>query len=73
MISLSSTSKKSWGVRVRRALQLLGGVLECFYSASGVFARQFRPDSGNLSQTKARRDIGATVTVLDKDRGFHEP
>src|SRR5882762_5647870 len=70
MISLSSTSKKSWGVRVRRALQLLGGVLGVLLLSLPAFSQgNFGRILGTVTDQSGGVISGATVTVLDKERG----
>src|SRR5882762_6458976 len=70
MISLRSTSKKSWGVRVRRALQLLGGVLGVLLLSLPAYSQG---STGRILGTVVDQSGGtvanAAVTVLDKDRG----
>ncbi len=70
MISLRSTSKKSWGVRVRRALQLLGGMMGLLLFCLPLFSQG---NSGRILGTVMDQSggvvSGATVTVLDVDRG----
>src|SRR5882762_4258078 len=70
MISLSSTSKKSWGVRVRKTLQLLGCVLGVLLLSLPAFSQgSFGRILGTVSDQSGGTIAGATVTVLDKDRG----
>src|SRR5467141_1574561 len=70
MISLSSTSKKSWGVRVRRALQLLGGVLGVLLLSLPAFSQaNFGRILGTVTDQSGGVISGATVTVTDTERG----
>src|SRR6266850_5121147 len=70
MISLSSTSKKSWGVRVRKAFQLLGGMLGMVLFSLPAFSQgNFGRILGTVTDQSGGVISGATVTVLDKDRG----
>ncbi len=70
MISLRSTSKKSWGVRVRRALQLLGGMMGMVLFSLPAFSQgNFGRILGTVTDQSGGVISGATVTVLDKDRG----
>jgi hypothetical protein len=70
MISLHATGKRSWGVRVRKALQILGGVMGVLLlslpaSSQGSYGRIL----GTVTDQSGGTVSGATVTVLDKDRG----
>src|SRR5467141_122664 len=70
MISFRSTSKKSWGVRVRKAFQLLGGVLGMVLFSLPAFSQgNFGRILGTVTDQSGGVISGATVTVLDKDRG----
>src|SRR5467141_4626691 len=70
MISFRSTSKKSWGVRVRKAFQLLGGVLGMVLFSLPAFSQgSFGRILGTVTDQSGGTVSGATVTVLDKDRG----
>src|SRR5467141_2739070 len=70
MISLRSTSKKSWGVRVRKAFQLLGGMLGMvLFSLPAISQGNFGRILGTVTDQSGGVISGATVTVLDKDRG----
>src|SRR3981081_2061286 len=70
MISLRSTSKKSWGVRVRKAFQLLGGMLGMILFSLPAFSQgSFGRILGTVTDQSGGVISGATVTVLDKDRG----
>src|SRR3979490_2035101 len=70
MNSLRSTSKRSWGVSFRKAMQLLGGamgvLLLCLpLFSQGVFGRIM----GTVSDQTGGVISGATVTVTDTERG----
>jgi hypothetical protein len=70
MISLRSTSKKSWGVRVRKAFQLLSGILTMLLLSLPAFSQgNFGRILGTVTDQSGGVISGATVTVLDKDRG----
>src|ERR1700694_5583651 len=70
MISLRSTSNRSWGVHFRKAMQFLGGVLGVLLLCVPLFSQG---SSGRILGTVVDQSggtvSGATVTVLDKDRG----
>src|ERR1700682_6388659 len=70
MISLGSTSKKSWVVRFRNGMQLLGGTMAvlllclplCSQGTCGRITGTVADQTGGVIS-------GATVTVTDTDRG----
>src|SRR5260221_2748245 len=70
MISLRSTSKRSRGVRFRKALQLLGGVMGVLLLCLPLFSQG---SSGRILGTVTDQTggviSGATVTVTDTERG----
>src|SRR5713226_387125 len=70
MISLRSTSKGSWGVRFRKAIQLLGGVMGMLLLCLPLFSQG---SSGHILGTVTDQSggvvAGATVTVTDTARG----
>src|SRR5712692_3464216 len=70
MSSLRSTSKTSWGVRFRKAIQLLGGVMGMLLLCLPLFSQG---SSGRILGTVTDRSggvvAGATVTVTDTERG----
>src|SRR6267143_4595083 len=72
MISLRSTSKKSWGVRVRKAFQLLGCLLGVLLLSLPAFSQGGSTGRilGTVVDQSGGSVAGATVTVLDKDRGI---
>src|SRR5712692_4605903 len=70
MISLRSTSKRPWGVRFRKAMHLLGGVMGVLLLclplfSQGVFGRIL----GTVTDQSGGVISGATVTVVDTERG----
>src|SRR5229473_1212934 len=71
MISLHSTSKKSWGIRVRKALQILGGMMGMLLLSLPLFSQGGSTGRilGTVTDQSGGTVTGATVTVLDKDRG----
>jgi hypothetical protein len=70
MSSLRSTSKRSWGVSFRKALQLLGGVMGVLLLCLPLFSQG---SSGRILGTVTDQSggvvSGATVTVIDTERG----
>src|SRR5712691_11243887 len=70
MITLSSTSNRSWGVRFRKAVQLLGGVMGMLLLCMPLFSQG---SSGRILGTVTDQSggviSGATVTVTDTERG----
>src|SRR6266478_5212676 len=70
MISLRSTSKRSWGVGFRKAFQMLGGVMGMLLLCLPLFSQG---SSGRILGTVTDQSggvvSGATVTVTDTDRG----
>src|SRR5712692_7302213 len=70
MSSLRSTSKRSWGVRFRKALQLLGGAMGMLLLSLPLFSQG---SSGRILGTVTDQSgsviAGATVTVTDTERG----
>ena len=71
MNSLRSTSKKSWGVSFRKAMQLLGGTMAVLLLclplfSQGVFGRLW----GTITDQSGGVISGATVSVTDTDRGI---
>src|ERR1700687_4206074 len=70
MTSLSSTSKKCWGVRFRKSLQLLGGVMGVLLLCLPAFSQgSFGRILGTVTDQSGGVVSGATVTVQDTDRG----
>src|SRR6266571_1580603 len=70
MISLRSTRKTSWGVRFRKAIQLLGGVMGMLLLCLPLFSQG---SSGRILGTVTDQSggviSGATVSVTDTERG----
>src|SRR6267143_2012182 len=70
MISLRSTSKKSWGVQLRKAAQLLGGVMGVLLLCLPLFSQGvFGRIMGTVTDQSGGVISGATVTVTDTERG----
>src|SRR6266699_3313336 len=70
MIYLRSTRKTSWGVRFRKAIQLLGGVMGMLLLCLPLFS-QGSPGRilGTVTDQSGGVISGATVTVTDTERG----
>src|SRR2546421_5374382 len=70
MSSLNSTSKRSWGVGLRKAAQLLGGTMAVLLLCLPLFSQG---NAGRIMGTVTDQSggvvSGATVTVIDTDRG----
>src|SRR6266403_1934689 len=70
MNSLRSMSKRSWGVRFRKAMQLLGGAMGVLLLCLPLFSQG---SSGRIKGTVTDQSGGvvsaATVTFIDTDRG----
>jgi hypothetical protein len=70
MISLRSTSKRCWGVRFRKAVRLLGGVMGVLLLCLPLFSQG---NTGRITGTVTDQTggvvSGATVTVTDTERG----
>src|SRR5260370_34834330 len=70
MISLLSTSKKSWGVGFRNVIHLLGGMMGMLLLCLPLFSQG---SSGRILGTITDQSggviSGATVTVTDTERG----
>src|SRR5260221_9324517 len=70
MISLRSTSKRSWGVRFRKGLQLLGGVMGVLLLCLPLFSQgTFGRILGTVTDQSGGVISGANVTVTDTERG----
>jgi hypothetical protein len=70
MSSLRSTSNKSWGVRFRKAVQLLGGVMAVLLLCLPLFSQgSFGRIMGTVTDQSGGVVSGATVTITDTDRG----
>jgi hypothetical protein len=70
MISLRSTSRRTWGVRSRTAVQFLAGVMGILLLCLPVFSQG---SSGRILGTVTDQSggvvAGATVTITDTERG----
>src|SRR6266566_2944108 len=70
MNSLRSMSKRSWGVSLRKAMQLLGGAMGVLLLCLPLFSQG---NAGRIMGTVTDQSggvvSGATVTVIDTDRG----
>src|SRR6195256_857187 len=70
MSSLNSTSKRSWGVGLRKGAQMLGGVMGVLLLCLPLFSQG---NAGRIMGTVMDQSGGtianATVTVIDTDRG----
>jgi carboxypeptidase family protein len=67
---LNSASKRSWGVSFRKALQLLGGMMGMLLLSLPLFSQgNFGRILGTVTDQSGGTVSGATVTVLDTDRG----
>ncbi len=69
MSSLNSRNK-SWGVRLRKALQVLGGTLGVLLLCLPLFSQaNFGRILGTVTDSSGGVVSGATVTIVDNDRG----
>src|SRR6202047_2188493 len=70
MISSRLTSNGSWGVRFRKAVQILAGAMGMLLLSLPAFSQgSFGRILGTVTDQSGGVVAGATVTVLDKDRG----
>jgi Carboxypeptidase regulatory-like domain/TonB dependent receptor len=70
MNSLRSAYKRSWGVRFRKALQLLAGALGVLLLCLPLFSQgSYGRILGAVTDQSGGVISGATVTIIDKDRG----
>jgi hypothetical protein len=70
MSSSNSTSKRSWGVGLRKAMQFLGGTLGVLLLCLPMFSQgSFGRIMGTVTDQSGGVVAGATVTITDKDRG----
>jgi hypothetical protein len=70
MTSLNSSSKP-WGVRFRKALQMLGGTLGVLLLSLPLFSQgNFGRILGTVTDTSGGVVAGATVTIVDTERGL---
>src|ERR1700730_31842 len=71
MISSRSTSNSSWGVRFRKASQILCGAMGMLLLSLPAFSQgSFGRILGTVTDQSGGVISSATVTVLDKDRGI---
>src|SRR6266853_5965020 len=70
MSSLRSTSKRSWSVRFRKAMQLLGGTMGVLLLCVPLFSQG---SAGRIVGTVTDQSggvvAGATITITDTERG----
>jgi len=70
MSSSNSTGKKPWGVGLRKALLLLGGTMGMLLLCLPLFSQgSFGRILGTVTDQSGGVVSGATVTVLDTQRG----
>jgi hypothetical protein len=70
MSSLRSESKRSWGIRFRKAVQLLAGTLGMLLLCLPLFSQgNFGRILGTVTDQSGGVISGAIVTVLDTERG----
>src|SRR6202521_6366478 len=70
MISVIAKGKSCWGARTKSAVQLLGGVFAVLLLCLPAFSQgSFGRILGTVSDQSGGVVSGATVTVLDTDRG----
>src|SRR5882762_6874267 len=70
MSSLNSTSKKPWGVGLRKALLLLSGTMGMLLLCLPLFSQgTFGRIMGTVTDQSGGVVSGATVTIVDTDRG----
>ena len=70
MSSLRSAYKRAWGVRFRKALQLLAGTLGGLLLCLPLFSQgSYGRILGAITDQSGGVISGATVTIIDKDRG----
>src|SRR5579864_2941579 len=70
MSSLRSESNRSWGIRFRKAVQLLVGTMGMLLLCLPLFSQgNFGRILGEVTDQSGGVVAGATVTVIDKDRG----
>src|ERR1700687_1980527 len=68
------SSKKNWGVCLQKSLQILGGILGVLLLCLPAFSQgSFGRILGTVFDQSGGVISGATVTVLDKDRGISRP
>ena len=70
MSSLHSSSKRPWGFRFRKAAQLLAGTMGVLLLCLPLFSQgNFGRILGEVTDQSGGVVAGATVTIIDKDRG----
>ena len=69
MSSLCSASETTWGVRFRKAVQLLVGTVGVLLLCLPAFSQGSSRILGTVTDTSGGVVSGATVTIIDKDRG----
>jgi hypothetical protein len=70
MISSSSANKKCWNVSFRKTVALLGGILGVLLLGLPMFSQgSFGRILGTVTDQSGGVVSGATVTVVDTDRG----
>src|SRR5579863_4723517 len=70
MSSLRSEGKKSWSIRFRKAVQLLVGTMGVLLLCLPLFSQgNFGRILGDVTDQSGGAVSGATVTVLDTQRG----
>src|SRR5579864_3367059 len=70
MSSLRFAGKRPWGVRFRKALPLLAGTMGVLLLCLPLFSQgNFGRILGNVTDQSGGVISGATVTIIDKDRG----
>src|SRR5260370_42043104 len=70
MSSLRSASKSSWNIRFRKAAQLLIGTMGLLLLCLPLFSQgNFGRILGIVTDSSGGVVAGATVTIIDKDRG----
>src|SRR5579863_9862384 len=70
MSSLRSASRRPWGVRFRKALQLLVGTMGVLLLCLPLFSQgSYGRILGIVTDQSGGVISGATVTIIDKDRG----
>src|SRR5712672_187779 len=72
MISSSSAEKKGWNINFRKMVVLLGGVLGVLLLCVPAFSQgSFGRILGTVSDQSGGVVSGATVTVIDTERGVN--
>ena len=72
MNSVIAVSKRCWGARSNKAMQLLGGVFAVLLLCVPAFSQgSFGRILGTVTDQSGGVVVGATVTVIDTERGTH--